>query len=752
VAAPAMPRILSPNLGCPEITSLETLENAGASIVVASPQGNRDWTQYQLRAKPSYVGEGRAFSLVLFEPEVLVGEELPQSIRDVSNTRLLISHTLRSSLFRNRAVFWKFRIRASEKMGSHHLRETQGGLRPTLYDLALCQDGGALHEVKHSLCLRPPSPEVRFIHLTDLHVAARNDLWEGEVNSTVNPDRADRSPLEFINFNERLRLFIREANALSDAGKLDFVLALGDLVDFVRFGFRKAGPLENNWRVLLDIFTGGGEEANRGNPGLRVPIFTTLGNHDWRAYPYPPEINSKIFGLRPEDAQKLDYLYADSSEEVGAKLAKVHAKLVSEGSPILARSWWGSAVGIGMRWLTVAWDRVSIRSLALASRYFQTLLGTLLVALGGSGVAWHESVRAHLGPLASVLPSNTTLSVLVILAVVFLLGLLLFHVLGDWVECKLREKITSLIAIESSVRGLRDYFLNLNPYFNYALRLENCYFLILDTGHDALTAQSFWDNGGKKLQHLKVRDNIIGGSPETIAFFPPNEYYPYSQIAWLELVLDCIHRSHDQLAGGERRCRVFVGLHAPPANLSSKDRTKVDSLLHQQQGPILLRRGWPFGFDIRYGTLNHYLSEFFYLCLGYRQSTLASPSGPGVDVVLAGHVHWNIEFRLDKPAHAGAATWKPQVYYGEFSPEIEHNHAPPNRWWGTLLLQTAACGPPSDTQRHTPNFRYIIVTPALAVPTLRPRHLMFAPGRTTRAETPTARVGDSRQKSAQPKG
>jgi hypothetical protein len=54
------------------------------------------------------------------------------------------------------------------------------------------------------------------------------------------------------------------------------------------------------------------------------------------------------------------------------------------------------------------------------------------------------------------------------------------------------------------------------PYFNYAFRLENCYFLVPDTGHDCLTAQSFWDDGGKKVYRIRVRDNILGGSPDTM--------------------------------------------------------------------------------------------------------------------------------------------------------------------------------------------------------------------------------------------
>ncbi len=134
-------------------------------------------------------------------------------------------------------------------------------------------------------------------------------------------------------------------------------------------------------------------------------------------------------------------------------------------------------------------------------------------------------------------------------------------------------------------------------------------------------------------------------------------------------------------------------------------------------------RGWPRAFDIHYGTLNHYISEFFYLCLGFRQSAPPEPSGPGVDIVLAGHVHWNMDLLLRKPADAtDGAVWKPEVYYGDFSAQVEQNKGAPNRWWGPLLLQTAACGPPSQTASRNPNFRYITIGENLAIRTLRPLH------------------------------
>ena len=88
-----------------------------------------------------------------------------------------------------------------------------------------------------------------------------------------------------------------------------------------------------------------------------------------------------------------------------------------------------------------------------------------------------------------------------------------------------RWKSPDLMALEAGREGLRDYFLNLNPYFNYAFQEERNYFLILDTGFDCLRAQRFWDNGLKKIGRIGIKDNILGGSPDSMSFFEANEFF-----------------------------------------------------------------------------------------------------------------------------------------------------------------------------------------------------------------------------------
>ena len=701
----ALPRIVSPNLGCPLILSANAPQDTHAYLVLAESREEDipEWASYGLQAEPSFPehGGGKKFLLDMKELEELKDDALPESFTDVAETRLLISTTLRSIVFRNQARFWSFRLSPKNGVGQDNLRQVNGDPRSTLYDLVLCRGQKETHRVKHALCLRPCSPKVHFVHLTDLHVAARNDMWAKETNRILNPPLG-ACPLQFINFNERLRRFIQFANQKADAGELDLVLAMGDLVDFVQPGFGKPNPGENNWHLLQDILTG--------DQGLRVPLYTTSGNHDWRLYPYPHEFNADIFGLSKEQAKKLDYLYHDSSSVIREKIQRVHSKLIKKGSPILARSWWRSIVAFGLPKLELILERISTWFAAFEGRLLK--ISALVLLLGSLGHGYF---------------SGKDLSYFGSLIFIFLLLYMTWQFLvRPWVGNLLRSKITALLGIQSTVDGLRDYFLELNPYFNYAFRLENCYYLVLDTGHDCLTAQSFWDDGGKKIKRVSVRDNIMGGSPDTMGFFPPNQYFHYSQISFLEMVLDCIRQTHNQKVDEPRKCRIFAGVHTPPANLSKSDRRRADrKAMKAQDHQILMpqRHRLLGGFDIRYGSINHYMSEFFYLCLGYKQSDLCNPSGPGIDAVFAGHAHWSIEFKLKRPHGAPSDSWKPQVYYGNFSQQLGASNNLRDRWWGPLLFQTAACGPPSHTDKYTPYCRYVTVDAQLGVSNLSQRNV-----------------------------
>jgi hypothetical protein len=151
-----------------------------------------------------------------------------------------------------------------------------------------------------------------------------------------------------------------------------------------------------------------------------------------------------------------------------------------------------------------------------------------------------------------------------------------------------------------------------------------------------------------------------------MAFYDINEYYPYSQIGWIERVMALIQEENQ---GKDRPSRIFVVLHAPPANLSREEARKAQKEAGDRREGILLREG---EYDIRFGSINHFLSHFYHLCLGRRESSPEEKRYPLVDVVLAGHAHWKLELR-------------------------------------PFLLQSPACGPREDFSPDPPYFRYLEV-------------------------------------------
>ena len=613
-------KIVSPNLGCPEIVNLARINDRGIRVIIAAPVSEDfDAAAYSLDACPSYAAERRErenrdckdqefasqnFGLTLDGAQKLESEALPGHFDDVSETRLLISTTLRTELFPGHA-FWAFRAKLKTPLDEKYFRRANGGPRSTLYDLSLSDGSNVVGRVKHALCLRPEEAAVRFVHLTDLHVAARNDLWEEEVPAVIVGSPVTPGKQNFQNFNNRVRNFIRWANREADEGRLDFVLVLGDLVDFGRTGLFDRTADDSNWSTVIEILTGSHDEHKRGNEGLRVPIFTSTGNHDWRTYPYSPKFKLDLFGITKECAKELDFWYRNTAEEIGKKLEEVEQNLIRKGSPLLARSWWGAITGMGVRGLLVGWTRLIQRAQAVLVKSSRQLLWVLAAAFLGigsvsdlnkvrTGGAWHLSYAAmrHHGLQFAGLGF-------------LLLALVVTFVVPSWLYAWLRRLLNSLIAIEAEAGTIHEYFLRVNPYFNYAFRVGNCHFILLDTGPDCLTAQSFWDEGGKKVRRIRIKDNIIGGSPDSMGFYPANEFYPYSQISWLENVLSCIGSRE---VGNEERRRIFVGLHAPPANLSEKDRKRADDQLqlNQKKHSVLMKEGNGLDvYDIRYGTVNH---------------------------------------------------------------------------------------------------------------------------------------------------
>lgn len=683
-------RILSPNLGCPLIVSPEALETGGFDVVLA--EGGEDaGGRFSLVARPSFRGEGIDFDLEVERGEELTEEVLPQRFRSVEETRLLISTTLRYSILGGEARFYRYRVRLASPLSEKAVRTAGHTPRPTLYDLLLADGERVLHTVFHALCLRPADAHLRFIHFTDPHIALRNDLYEAAVRDDVSyrsPEQAVRTA--FVNWNENFRRFIRHANELSDRGELDFVLILGDLVDFVRHGISDREDLgDNNWRTFRDLVLGAGAEGQRPtpNPGLKAPIFTTTGNHDWRMFPYDAGLRGETYGVDKAVARQFDLFWADEQEAISRRLEDVYAHLVSKGSPISNRTWLG--------WVA---NKVLLRL-----EKWQVKLLTPLGASAGAGFSAYSGVLARLsgvlapfsGALADFLKylaQSPFRAAAVTLGIVPVLG----ATLSGCIKKFLRRSVVDLIAIEAGREALEDYFLTINPYFNYAFRVGHSVFLILDTGHDCIRAQYLWDDGDKKLGPLSVRDNIIGSSPDTMAFYEVNEYYKYSQIGWIDRLLEMIT---EEAKGETQPARVFIGLHTPPVNLSPQERRKADRMAANHPDGVPLPRG---DFNIRYGSINHYLSQFLHLCLGRVERDPDRLRYRPVDAVFAGHAHWKLEVRLAWDDRAK----RPAVHYGDFTEDVERFRQTFDQR-RPFLLQTPAAGPRGEYSPRTPYFRRV---------------------------------------------
>jgi len=189
----------------------------------------------------------------------------------------------------------------------------------------------------------------KFIHATDLHIARRNDfiskfLKEKAKNKIRKRKTSKLRPLKEIpfilrrdyefklgfqedrikelgiakyNFNYSLRKLIKYINEQVKQNNLDFILLTGDLVDFVKIA--KGNKLyKNNFYVFIEILLG----LNRGLNGepeftesehintqeVLVPIFTIVGNHDYRKGHYSLNFDSfyKIFGLTNREIKGYD--------------------------------------------------------------------------------------------------------------------------------------------------------------------------------------------------------------------------------------------------------------------------------------------------------------------------------------------------------------------------------------------------------------------------------------------------------------
>ncbi|MBS1576326.1 MAG: metallophosphoesterase [Bacteroidetes bacterium] len=143
----------------------------------------------------------------------------------------------------------------------------------------------------HAIYTRDTWKDFGVVHVSDLHISPLNDYYYSTLKNSKFSDTADQY---FENFNDNFRDFIRYVNKLHDNGEIDLILITGDLIDFQYCSTDEIRNFPLGGFVFLENLIKGKLPSPK--PGviseeLKVPIVTTLGNHDYRTLAYLLDCN-----------------------------------------------------------------------------------------------------------------------------------------------------------------------------------------------------------------------------------------------------------------------------------------------------------------------------------------------------------------------------------------------------------------------------------------------------------------------------
>ncbi|HET9495161.1 MAG TPA: metallophosphoesterase [Chloroflexia bacterium] len=204
----------------------------------------------------------------------------------------------------------------------------------TLYNVVVALPEQEPYEIApHALYSRASWDDFGILHATDLHVSRRTEEFRRKLREMGMAEGAE----QFNNFNDGLRLLISYANSLHDEGKADLILVTGDVTDYVyeRDDNRNGG---GNFAYFEQIVRGqaSSPEGEAGEE-LRVPIFTILGNHDYRPNGYDLLADLDLGDAGPLDWWP-DWLYApEKSRNINGysslNLTEDEARAIQGGPP-----------------------------------------------------------------------------------------------------------------------------------------------------------------------------------------------------------------------------------------------------------------------------------------------------------------------------------------------------------------------------------------------------------------------------------
>ena len=682
------PLIISPNLGCPRIVSLEGLKKGEKiPLIFAGLYGEftsplRDAFEGVFYLRPCDSLSETALDIPLYpvdDPEEIKDWNLLCDFTGIDETQQIFNSELHYNVLGEETRYWRLDVAIREEDTGNFrslLRKRGRKTLPTLYDLILKDKEGKDERVNcHAIqIVQSTRGGCKFIHLTDIHAAKRNDEILGEVLKVKSGRNRNEIVDAYINFNDGLREFIGIANAMADEGELDFVVMTGDLVDFAFHGWEdEPNAAENNWRIFTHLITGTGAEQAKGNPGLKVAVYTSTGNHDWRLHPYDPNMGSHrdMFGLEKDELEHYEYKSFDSREYPEDERAKLSREIMGKAHRKLN--------------IDAFADKGKIKLARFLSSKITTWVLRALTGLGLGGVG-----------VAGATDEFVSASIIVIL------GFLIWAA-KKYLDRKVRKLVDFIIdnPLHAEVKALHYYLTHINPYLDYAFQYGDHFCVVMDTGADVFAGKLLDGKHIEDIKRMSLEDNVLGGSPDSRAFDSEQAYCNWSQIVWLEKVLLTVSQK------ANARSKTLIFLHAPPVN---PDKGQAWKRLWESERPAPKWIG-KAECNLTYGTINHYLSQFFYLCMGYRESELVDgnmqPSLREADLVFSGHAHRNIEFRLEKEYVPTDKKHKIRIYSDVYSQQLAEGS---QRSWETyrpVIVQTAACGLNGRYDDNPPYYRKV---------------------------------------------
>src|SRR3972149_7671255 len=484
-----------------------------------------------------------------------------------------------------------------------------------------------------------------FIHATDLHVAKRND----DIPKTIGLQRNSG----YINFNEHVGELIPRANKMADEKGLDFIVITGDLIDYILTDYKKIqsnedlknlGFEETNWFTFYNILTG-----EDGRLGFRTPTFTLLGNHDYRLNPYNLDESGEMlkgFGLTKKQLQQ----YKNKREEVYIKFPE---QLRVSLSGLL---WYFRCINPDLDY-KFSLGPHSFICLDTGPDEFNADDADLIIrkikGISPSTESFTTKVLNHglkYGLFLWTLPWS------------FLAGLFLGILSFGYLQI-LKFKLLSSISISFAV-FLMTWIIIIPLIRTIKLGIRGKRSLLYDLTDLALALEAI----------------APGGGPDSAGIF-------LDRIDWIrDLMRD---KKNDQGL-------LFVCMHTPPVNTSPD--VKLAEVNETKQRNKLGGKYWidkVSDGNLSIGSIYKNWAEFLDFLAGIM-------SEEATDLVLCGHAHQNIEFRIESYSSIGPARIskkKVGICTDVYTSYINNPGNRPNWWiWNasrplTLVLQTTSLGP-----------------------------------------------------------